>query len=301
MKIEELKERRDGIVNRIPENQKETEQTTQRLQKAEIQAARFEDNWEALRKERQKVLAEQTDPSKINKQIKDLKEQREMMEDETIGLNERLSILKGEKETLEREKVEVERDILKEETIRPLLVKYNKIAQQLALLLDDMEVAIFQYGLLSYAGLEANKPPVISSRVGSAEPWAESALSSIPSLAINGEPTQAHIYDRRGVVERLKEQYIKDRRERNNKAWEEQAKRKDEVQAFLEQKYKTADCLKCKHYRGAVLGSEGDDTLTCESFSRGIPEEILTGKTSHRHMRIGSERFIFEPTGEESR
>lgn len=293
MEINELKDRLQTIIGRIPENEKETEQAMGRMRKAEIQLVHSEEKFEVLRKDRQKTLAEGRDPKKVNSEIKNLKDQKEMLEDETIGLKDLLALLNKEREELLREKVATERLILKEETIRPLVDKYNMIAREMGALLDDLERAIFQYSLMSHQGIE-EKPPVYPSNAALLRSWDETALASIPALSMEGEPLHEHIYHRKSLVEELKTQYMKERVERNKTAQENAKKRQEEEQAFLEGKYSDAVCFGCRHYSGVQLVADGVFVLACESFTQGIPEAVLSGTTRHV-FRLESERFLFEP------
>jgi len=194
--VEELKARLDEINKLIIENHKNLERTKERLNKSKSQSQQYQDDIERLRRERQTVLAEEGDPKKINAAIREIRQNQEMIEDEILGLEEKCSFLEDQKIDLEREMYLLNREIIKEETIRPLVAEYNEIGRRMSEILMSLEEAKVRYDILSRGvnGLLAVAPdttPAVAptSQRGPALGWENSSLSAIPSLVVIGDET----------------------------------------------------------------------------------------------------------------
>lgn len=190
MKVEELKTRLDDVNKRIITNIKDLGQTRKRLEDCSLKIPQAEAEIECLRKERQKVLADRGDPQTINTAIKKCREVFELTEDEVAGLTEKLAALEKKYEELNMEKPLIERHILIEETLRPLVNNYNNLAREMADTLISIEKAKLLAGILSR---EARDPDadigmVLATRAkGPFDVWDNSSLAAIPSLMIRGE------------------------------------------------------------------------------------------------------------------
>lgn len=194
--VEELKAKLDEINKLIPENHKNLERTKERLNKSESQSQLYQDDIERLRRERQTVLAEEGDPKKINAAIREIRQNQEMIEDEILGLEEKRSFLEDQKIDLEREMYLLNREIIKEKTIRPLVAEYNKIGRRMGEILMSLEEANLRYAMLArgVSGLLGTYPdatPAVAptSQRGPAFGWENSSLSAIPSLVVTGDET----------------------------------------------------------------------------------------------------------------
>jgi chromosome segregation ATPase len=275
MNIEELKKEHERVGQCILDNQVELDRVKERLSKATPQLAEGTDELEDLRKERQGILVAENDPKTINTTIKKHKEKQEMLEDEITGLEQRLDVLNEQRPSLEKQKLALEQKILLEAKIRPLVDKYNVLANNMATILTLLEKNIFTYALIKTDPLQP--PPVgPSGRHGSKAEWEESALSSIPSLTVDGDKAQPHIYSRHTLLNTLKTTYtseVTQRRAEINLAAKEEY---DTEHAALQDKYKGAKCFECNGYMG-MQNLDGIKTLACVKFEEGIPEKILLG------------------------
>gem|GEM_PF-5371994 len=204
MKIEVLKTKLQEIIERIPKNQLEISEVNSRIVKAEEKFQRLNGIIEGLRRERQKVLAVAGDVKNINASITKTKNEHELLEDEIIGLKTRLEELEMERERLAKEKLVTERNILKEEVVRPLVEKYSTAAKQLANILTNLEEAIFKASLLRADGEE--EKIVFTSCYN----W-DGALAFIPSLFMSDEQSPGNIYIRRDVTERLRAMHLEEK------------------------------------------------------------------------------------------
>ena len=274
MNIEELKTEHDRIGQCIAENQAELDRVKERLSKTTPQLAEDTDKLEDLRKERQGILLAENDPKTINTAIRKQKENKEVLEDEIIGLEQRLDVLNEQGPSLEKQKLALEQKILVAEKIRPLVDKYNVLAHNMGTILTQLEKNVFTYVVLK---TDNSQPPIIvASRGRFGSRWDNSALSSIPSLVVWGDQPQQHIYDRTIVINEIKEAYeARHIRERDIKNLESIAEWTRE-QTALEEKHESAPCFQCHKYTG-LKPVEGERVLACVKFEQGIPEEILSG------------------------
>lgn len=53
--------------------------------------------------------------------------------------------------------------------------------------------------------------------------------------------------------------------------------------------YKAPICLKCKHF------DLDNKLLSCEAYTNGIPDKILTGEIDHTEPYKGDNNIQFEP------
>jgi hypothetical protein len=275
MKIEELKTELERVGQYILDNQAELDRVKERLSKATAQLAEGSDELEGLHKERQEILVAENDPKTINTAIKKHKEKQEMLEDEISGLEQRLDVLNEQGPSLEKQKLALEQKILLEKDIRPLVDKYNALARNMGTILRLLEKSLFIYGLKRTDQSQLS-PVAPSTSPGDSRGWNDSAVSSIPSLVVDGDEPQPHIYSRNSIVGAIKTAFVAEKRKERAAANLVAKEKYDAEHAALRDKFKDSKCLECQGYIGMRTLDE-TNTLVCREFKEGIPEKILSG------------------------
>jgi hypothetical protein len=243
---EELKKELEAMVERIGEIDKEKKASLERLDAAKERDARLDSEIAALRTERQALLADGEDTDEINARIEDMRHADELIEDEITGLQAKIARLEKEEAKLSADRIITKELLLKEETARPLIIKYNELAVQMTEILTDLDEAIGEFDTLQIAGRPKNS--LTQSSGGGALPFI------IPMLNLVGEPQKAHAFD-----------LAKMHNERQKK------RRQDEI----EQRYQGSACFKCEHFMGIVDLSLS--TPSCSKIGGPIPADVLSG------------------------
>lgn len=174
--VGEQNRRLRDIEKQLENIENECSTTGQQLIEARKQMEKLNTEHETSRKERQVILANGGDPSKINARLKAIKDELEMVEDKIIGLEGRNEKLKEEEKILVEEQKEVRMNILKVQ-FKPLIEEYNEQASQLAQVVKkiwDLRDALLE----PYTGSSVIFPPA----------WEESALNKIPKLFLPVQP-----------------------------------------------------------------------------------------------------------------
>lgn len=133
----------------------------------------FDERFEELRKERQRILAQGENADQINLRIKKLKEENELEQDELIGLTRRMEELNQKRSRLRNEKIELEKDHLALLSI-PLVRKFNEHAESMASALSQL-----------WGYLDQMEETIESNRAFSASTW--EALKVVPRLYLPSE------------------------------------------------------------------------------------------------------------------
>jgi seryl-tRNA synthetase len=177
MDTKELEKKLEGIKGRITANRSNTTEAEKRKGVAIEKLEDYQSRYEKAREERQGLLASGKDVKKTNESIKIMQTDKELAEDEVIGLDKMLADLSDEAKALEQEEREAERDILKSKLL-PLVPAYNEAAARLAAIVEN----IWE---LRYALEESHSgPQTIYSAMG----WSENGLMEIPKLFLIGGP-----------------------------------------------------------------------------------------------------------------
>lgn len=177
METATLEKKLQDIKKRVEQNAKDIEAAAKRKADAVERQEKLQIQYESNRGERQLQLALGKDASQISKQVRELKDQSEIVEDEIIGLDMRLADLVGEKEALQKNLIETEVEIGRSK-LRPLVAAYNEKAAELA----DIVESIWQLRIELNEGIQSPQA------VYSTEGWDDNALSCIPKLFFHEEP-----------------------------------------------------------------------------------------------------------------
>ncbi len=245
---QEAKRELEQIVTRIGEIEKEKKTAEGMLETAKNDDASLDRRIEAMRKERQELLVDGGDVEDVNRRINDSRHQDELIEDTIIGLQQKIDRLDKEAASLAARRIEVKELILKEETVRPLIDRYNKLAIQSAEILAEIDAALDEFDTLQTAGRPMNTLTKASS--GGTLPHI------IPQVFFEGEPDKPHAFDR-------------------GKA--HQARHLKQHQQETEGRYKGSACLKCERYLGVLEVATGP---TCSRIKGVIPDGVLKGTTT---------------------
>lgn len=180
METKELEKKLEDIKGRITANLKNTEEAEKRNTAATKRLEEYQARYEKARGDRQSLLASGKDVKKINESIKTMQADKELAEDETIGLDKMLVDLNDEANALEKKERETEIDILKSKLL-PLVPAYNEAAAQLAAVVENI------WELLYVLDVPNRTRSPIASAVG----WDENAFAIIPRLfeAVDQIPT----------------------------------------------------------------------------------------------------------------
>jgi hypothetical protein len=183
MTTKELEKKLEEINAGIATNRSSTEDAEKRKQAASIKLTEYKSKHDKAREDRQGLLASGKDVKKQSDLIKGLHTEKELAEDEVIGLDKMLDELKGQAQKLDGERIETERDILKSKLI-PLVPIYNEAAAKLAKIVEE----IWELRFALNEPYAAFGPQSIISAAG----WDESALCNIPKLFRNDEEIPAY-------------------------------------------------------------------------------------------------------------
>lgn len=176
MEKKELEQREKEIEGLTIANRENIKSVEQRKADALSKQADLQSRYEAVRGNRQKVLATGGDAGKLNTQIKDLKNEIELIEDEIAGLEQMHQALSAEEAQLKEEAKEVATAI-KEAELSALAAEYNKLAAKMA------PVVARIWDLRFALGETYLNPYTVISQGG----WENNALSEIPKLYLRGD------------------------------------------------------------------------------------------------------------------
>jgi hypothetical protein len=246
IQVEELKKKLEGIVERIGEIDKEKKASLERLDAAKERDARLDSKIAALRMERQALLADGEDTDEINAGIEEMRHKDELIEDEIAGLQAKITRLEKEEAKLSADRIITKELLLKEETARPLVDRYNELAVQIAEILTDLDETTDEFNTLQIAGRPMNA--LTQSSGGGAMP------TIIPMLSFIDEPQKAHAFD----LAKMHGQ--------------RQMKRRQED---IQQRYQGSACFECDKYLGLLALNLS--TPSCSKIGGPIPADVLSG------------------------
>lgn len=178
METQELTQKLEKINEQMKKNRNSLEAAENRKEMALKRQTECQTQYEDARDERQGLLASGKEVKQISDRIKNMQAEKELAEDEVIGLDNMLLDLKEEVQRLEKEKSETERDILVSKLL-PLVPAYNEAAARLAEIVEKIWI-------LKHALNEVHSGPYT---IYSPTSWDEGALSEIPKLFDAGDPS----------------------------------------------------------------------------------------------------------------
>src|SRR4030042_4776129 len=177
MDTNELGKKLEGIKGRITANRNNTVEAGKRKRTATEKLEDYQSRYEEAREERQSLLASGKDVKKINESIKSMQADKELAEDEVIGLDKMLADLSDEAKALEKKDEETERDILKSKLL-PLVPAYNEVAAKVAAIVENIWNLRFAL----------NESHIGAQTILSAVGWNENGLMEIPKLFLISDP-----------------------------------------------------------------------------------------------------------------
>jgi hypothetical protein len=207
-----------------------------------------------MRKERQDLLADGGDTKKINARIEENRHRDELIEDEIVGLTQKIDRLEKEAGTLSARRIVVKETLLKEEVARPLVDRYNELATAMTEVLTDLDEALAEFDTLQIPG----RPQNVLTRSSDGNPMPH----VISLIGFEGELPQPHAFDRGKISA---------------------ARRMKQRHEDIEGRYPRCECFKCGDYLGFV--SSDAPFPSCSRIRGPIPPELLVGNTTcEAHM-----------------
>jgi len=239
----ELQETQERIQQIAPDR----ERIKQRLDSAKRKHSQVESQITELRKERQTVLVDEGDLEDVNIRLKAVRKSDELLEDEIEGLFRKLSDLDKEEQNLSVNSIALRKKIFKEETVNPLVAKYNKLAPELADILTQLDEAADTYR----RRFDSQGNKLLRSNKDSY------GILSLPAIWMYEEEPIPEYYNRIATGERLQG--------KNN-------------ERHMIDKYPACKCFGCGEYTGVLP----DFTVRCKRLGGKVPEDILLGQTAQR-------------------
>lgn len=135
--ISELQAEIKVIEGRISANIRELEGAEEKLKEAMRQLELIEPREREVREERQGLLANGKEIKEATKTLRDIREKRELLEDEIAGLEKKISNLRAEGESLPGKKRQHEMH-LRGTMLIPLVTRYNQDAEKMAKTLKEI-------------------------------------------------------------------------------------------------------------------------------------------------------------------
>jgi|GEM_PF-3371845 len=241
--LKKLKSELKDTEERIAQIGPEREKLQERLEAAKKKHSQIETQITELRGERQDLLVAEEGLEDVNARLKEVRKSEEILEDEIQGLSRTIESLNTTDARLADLAIDLRKDIVKEGTLRPLVVEYNKLAPELAEVLKKIYAAIDTYRR------DFNSPAqrVVEAHEGNIGP------RILPGIWLPGEDPAPNYYDR--AVEASKRQA--------------QANEKT-----MKERYPDCRCFRCANYAGVSPHL----TVHCEAIKGEIPGEILAGQ-----------------------
>jgi len=162
------------VESSIVKNAKDIETTEQRLAQVKGKAENTQQQYGKLRRERQVLLVDGKDPSTINNKLAEVKNHLEQSEDEQIGLENKLELLKDKEQELQQKLQSAKTAFVLFKLIN-LVPKYNDTALELAKIVSEI------------LNLKDQLPGTVG--VWTTEGWINNALENIPQLYLPGQET----------------------------------------------------------------------------------------------------------------
>lgn len=144
-RIKKAQGRLEGIKARISSIPPEIKAAQQRITDGEVKLGHLREDIETLRRGRQKLLAEGQGAEDKSRALKEMRDDFELVEDERIGLEEKVSCLQDEEKLLREKEAETEKEIIKINLL-PLVGQYNKLAEKMAGVLKNLFVNTWKLG-----------------------------------------------------------------------------------------------------------------------------------------------------------
>jgi len=252
-KVKALRNELSEIENRLFQTGVELEQAQQRLDATKKKEAQAESYVLKLRSERQDLLVDGGSLEEINALIDTARKFEELLGDEIEGLSRKITRLGDEDKRLSVRKTELQKDIFREDEIRPLVVKYNELAPQLAGILMQLDAAAWRYRkTFSTAGqrLVQSGPDVDYHLV-----------HAVPGIWLYGEEPVPAYYDRKLSVDKYELMAV------------------DET---MRAKYPDCNCFKCTGF----VKVNKDFTCSCSRLQGIIPRTVLTGQATQENTPV---------------
>lgn len=240
--VKEMKSELKTVQERIGEIAPEKERIRERLDVAKQKHSQIESQISDLRNERQDILVVEGDLDNVNVRLKETRKLEEILEDEIEGLSRKFSSLEAEEPRLADQAKELRKEIFKEETLRPLIAEYNRLAPELAEVLKRFAAAADTY-IRTF-----NSP---AHRIF-LDQGINAGPRSLPGMWLPGDEPVPEYYNRGIEAERLVA-----------RARVEQIKNT----------YPDCRCFKC----ASLAGVEADLTVRCSRLGDQVPREILNG------------------------
>ncbi len=137
--------RYDAVRARIKQIPQDVEANRKKIEKAEADMTSVEARVETMREKRQGMLARGEDAAKISGEIKKVREEKELLEDQVIGLQNLVLNLAEEEKGL-REEIKKLAEELGRQKVSILIGPYNETAAKLALISEEILLTAMQYG-----------------------------------------------------------------------------------------------------------------------------------------------------------
>lgn len=250
------------VKERIQQIAPEREKIKERLETAKKKHSQVESRIAEIRKERQSVLVDEGNLEDVNARLKEVRKSDELLEDEIEGLSRKLSDLDKEEQDLTAKLTALRKKIFKEETVIPLVAKYNKLAPELAEILAKLDEAIDVY--IKTFNSQGNK--LIRSNKDNY------GILSLPAIWMYEEEPIPEYYNRIATAERIQG--------KNN-------------ERHVMDSYPACKCFGCAEYAGVLF----DLTVRCKRLAGQVPQEILLGQNAQRKTPE-TERCSFTPRKE---
>lgn len=136
-KIKEIEVKIQKVDKEMELNVQESDSVFLRRRDAKDKLENFKDRLDSLRAERRNLAGEGADLSKINEQIGKFVGEREVIEDTIEGTLKRLEALESRRVKLKNGRFLLQKKIIVQK-VRPLIAKYNVIAEQLSPVLSEL-------------------------------------------------------------------------------------------------------------------------------------------------------------------
>lgn len=179
--LQKIENKIQDLEKRFRANEADIEETQERVENAKKRIQELREQYEKKRTARQESLASGKDTQTLNKEITTIREAIELREDEVIGLENKLKKLKEKSPDLIKELAETRDEIPRTKLVN-LVPEYNKVASDLAVIVEEMwklRLALDETHKYGFAVVA----PV---------PWGFGALGHIQKLYLPGDDIPSH-------------------------------------------------------------------------------------------------------------